>query len=123
MNDCLMLEDGTAWHGTGFGWPASTAGEAVFNTGMVGYPECLTDPSYAGQILVLTYPLVGNYGVPPGPSSRFNSSFESERIHAAGLVVVEDCTEASHWNNGGTLGAWLSAQEVPGLAGIDTRAL
>jgi carbamoyl-phosphate synthase small subunit len=118
-----MLEDGTAWHGTGFGWPASTAGEAVFNTGMVGYPESLTDPSYAGQILVLTYPLIGNYGVPEPQNARLNDWFESDKIQVAGLVVAEHCLHSNHWNGRSSLHSWLHSEHVPGLAGVDTRAL
>jgi carbamoyl-phosphate synthase small subunit len=115
----LQLEDGTVLRGTHFGWRGSVAGEVVFNTGMVGYPECLTDPSYAGQILILTYPLIGNYGV-PGPEA---DCLESERIQVAGLVVVEECTAANHWNSARSLADWLALEKVPGLSGIDTRAL
>src|SRR5262249_31561400 len=99
MNASLILADGTTWSGTAFGARGSVAGEVVFNTGMVGYPECLTDPSYAGQILALTYPLVGNYGVPEQETTRLNRFFESERIQVAGLVVSEHSTRASHWNS------------------------
>ena len=119
----MLLEDGTTWHGTSFGWSDSTAGEVVFNTGIVGYPESLTDPSYAGQILVLTYPLVGNYGVPERPTSRLNDLFESDKIQIVALVVSEHCVQASHWNGRGTLHGWLHSQRIPGLAGVDTRAL
>ena len=123
MTACLILEDGSTFAGEPFGWRGSAAGEVVFNTGMVGYPETFTDPSYAGQILVLTYPLIGNYGVPSDEPVRLNRFFESERVHIAGLVVMENCAEASHWNNRGSLDRWLHEQRVPGLAGIDTRAL
>jgi carbamoyl-phosphate synthase small subunit len=123
MESRLILQDDSTFTGTAFGWEGSAAGEVVFNTGMVGYPECLTDPSYSGQILVLTYPLVGNYGVPAGERARFNRYFESDRIHVAGLIVLEDCAEASHWNSAGSLGNWLRAHRVPGLSGVDTRAL
>ena len=92
----VVLGDGSVFPGTAFGWRHAAAGELVFNTGMVGYPECLTDPSYSGQILVLTYPLVGNYGVPRAASLRFDSPFESDRIHVSGLVVTEACEQASH---------------------------
>jgi carbamoyl-phosphate synthase small subunit len=95
----------------------------VFNTGIVGYPESLTDPSYAGQILVLTYPLVGNYGVPERPTRRLNDLFESDKIQIVALVVSEHCVQASHWNGRGTLHGWLHSQRIPGLAGVDTRAL
>jgi carbamoyl-phosphate synthase small subunit len=123
MDACLILEDASVFPGKAFGWRGSVAGEVVFNTGMVGYPECLTDPSYSGQILTLTYPLVGNYGVPPEQSARFNSSFESERIHVSGLIVMEGCTEVSHWTSTRSLEKWLHSQRVAGLAGVDTRAL
>lgn len=121
----LVLEDGTELVGQGFGAPLAAAGEVVFNTGMVGYPESLTDPSYAGQILVLTYPLVGNYGVPPRTSDAHGlpRGFESDRIQAAGLVVAEQCDAPSHHDAASTLAAWLAEQGVPGLAGVDTRAL
>jgi carbamoyl-phosphate synthase small subunit len=119
----LHLEDGTVLRGTHFGWQGSVAGEVVFNTGMVGYPECLTDPSYAGQILILTYPLIGNYGVPASEKARVNAYLESERVQVAGLVVMEECTSANHWNSARSLADWLAAEKVPGLSGIDTRTL
>jgi carbamoyl-phosphate synthase small subunit len=120
----LELEDGTAVEGRSFGAPRPAAGEVVFNTGMVGYPESLTDPSYRGQILVLTYPLVGNYGVPPADRERgILRYFESERIQVAGLVVSEHCERYSHWNAVKSLGAWLEEEGVPGVQGVDTRAL
>jgi carbamoyl-phosphate synthase small subunit len=111
----LVLEDGTAIAGRLFGAPKSAAGEVVFNTGMVGYTEALTDPSYRGQIMVLTYPLVGNYGVPP--------AFESPRIQAAALVVSELALEYSHAAAQRSLPQWLADEGIPCLAGIDTRAL
>jgi len=123
MDGRLVLEDGSVFAGKAFGRSVSVAGEVVFNTGMVGYPECLTDPSYSGQILVLTYPLVGNYGVPPESGLPFNAPFESERIHVSGLVVMEACGEPSHWSSATSLGDWLQTHKVPGLAGVDTRAL
>ena len=121
----LELEDGAVFKGRLFGHPISVAGEVVFNTGMVGYPEALTDPSYRGQILVLTYPLVGNYGVPGGCEDRFGLpvGFESDRIQALGLVVSSVAEEYSHHAATRSLAAWLCEQRVPGLAGIDTRAL
>jgi carbamoyl-phosphate synthase small subunit len=119
----LVLEDGSIYEGRAFGREAAVAGEVVFNTGMVGYPECLTDPSYAGQILVLTYPLIGNYGVPADGGGRFNAWFESERIQVSGVVLMEGCEEASHWNCSTSFEAWLQAHDVPGLVGVDTRAL
>ena len=111
----LMLEDGTQYSGRLFGFPKSVSGEVVFNTGMVGYTESLSDPSYSGQILCLTFPLVGNYGVPP--------EFESGRIQVTGLVVSELATEYSHAMAQKSLPQWLREQEIPCLAGIDTRAL
>jgi carbamoyl-phosphate synthase small subunit len=111
----LLLEDGQAFDGRLYGFPAAVSGEVVFNTGMVGYTEALTDPSYRGQILVLTYPLVGNYGVPP--------AFESRRIQAAALVVAELAHEYSHAAALKSLPQWLREEGIPCLAGVDTRAL
>jgi carbamoyl-phosphate synthase small subunit len=111
----LILEDGTHYSGRLSGFPRSVSGEVVFNTGMVGYTESLTDPSYSGQILCLTYPLVGNYGVPP--------AFESERIQASALVVSELADEYSHALAEKSLPQWLEEQAIPCLSGIDTRAL
>lgn len=122
----LLLEDGTVFDGIGFGYSTTVFGEAVFNTGMVGYPEALTDPSYSGQILALTYPLVGNYGV-PDPSAKDSDGirkyFESDKIQARGLVVHELSLTASHWNLAMTLDEWLYNEKIPGISGIDTRAL
>ncbi|UCG42737.1 MAG: glutamine-hydrolyzing carbamoyl-phosphate synthase small subunit [candidate division WOR-3 bacterium] len=116
----LELENSTQMAGTGFGAHAPASGEVVFNTGMVGYVESLTDPSYRGQILVLTYPLVGNYGVPgPGESDRY----ESDRIQVAGLVVSRLHEDTSHAGAGRSLSQWLEAEGVPGIRGIDTRHL
>lgn len=120
----LILKDGNIFEGKLFGYNTSTAGEVVFNTGMVGYPETLTDPSYKGQILVMTYPLIGNYGVP-----EFNSdddlpvNFESNKIQVQGLIVSEQSELFSHWNAFQSLSAWLKKYHVPGLYGIDTRRL
>jgi carbamoyl-phosphate synthase small subunit len=111
--------------GQGFGAALPGAGELVFTTGMVGYTEALSDPSYYGQILVFTFPLIGNYGVPardPSPSA-FSPGFESGKIHAAGVVVSQVSSESAHWNSVQTLGQWLSESGVPGVAGIDTRHL
>jgi carbamoyl-phosphate synthase/aspartate carbamoyltransferase/dihydroorotase len=116
----LILEDGIEFEGYCFGKNISTAGEIVFQTGMVGYGESLTDPSYHIQILVLTYPLIGNYGVPAGPLSSWA---ESHRIWAAGLVVDEACVQPSHWNSGRNLASWMEEEGIPGIQGIDTRAL
>lgn len=113
----LILDDGTRFQGYSFGAPRGTAGEVVFNTAMTGYPESLTDPSYAGQLMVLTYPLVGNYGV---PSSEF---WESERIHAEALIVSDYSMDYSHWNARESLGQWLRREQIPAITGIDTRAL
>lgn len=111
----LLLHDGSALPGRLHGARRSVSGEVVFNTGMVGYTEALTDPSYAGQILVLTYPLVGNYGVP--------GDFESERIQASALVVSEMALEYSHARATQSLPQWLEQQGIPCLSGVDTRAL
>jgi carbamoyl-phosphate synthase small subunit len=120
----LVLEDGSVFPGRAFGFPSAVSGEVVFNTGMVGYPEALTDPSYRGQILVLTYPLVGNYGVPARTSHNgLDSPFESEAVQVAGLVVAEAATTYSHRSATRSLGEWLAEQAVPGLSGVDTRAL
>ena len=112
--------------GKGFGYPKAVFGEIVFNTGMVGYTETLTDPSYAGQILTLTYPLIGNYGVPdPKEKDDFGISkyFESDKIQARGLVVHELSETASHWNLAMTLDEWMYNEQVPGISEIDTRSL
>jgi carbamoyl-phosphate synthase small subunit len=116
----LELEDGTRLCGTSFGHLGPASGEVVFNTSMVGYVESLTDPSYRGQILVLTYPLVGNYGVPAAGDER---GFESDRIQAAGLVVTSAVQDKSHAGAARTLGEWLAQEGVPGIEGIDTRHL
>lgn len=120
----LVLHDGTTFVGQSFGFNQSAAGEVVFNTAMSGYPESLTDPSYRGQILVLTYPMVGNYGVPPLVRERdVLKYFESENIHIKGLVVSEYSAEASHWNSWKTLSQWLVENKIPAISGVDTRAL
>jgi carbamoyl-phosphate synthase small subunit len=113
----LLLKDGSIWQGESFGAPISAAGEAVFATGMVGYPESLTDPSYRGQILVMTYPLIGNYGVPP------SSTWESGKIQVAGLVVSTYNDTPSHFLSRRTLAKWLQAEKIPALEIKDTRAL
>ena len=122
----LRLEDGTVFEGVGFGADVAVAGEVVFNTGMVGYPETLTDPSYAGEILVLTYPLVGNYGVPPyhrDPAGLPAPGFESGKIQAAGLVVWEHSERHSHHRASRSLHQWLASEGIPALAAVDTRAI
>src|SRR6202022_920016 len=103
----LLLEDGTTFEGISFGFAGSTAGEVVFSTGMVGYPETLTDPSFAGQILTLTYPLAGNYGVPEG------SMGEDDTIHVAGLIVSNYIDTPSHVQSTMSLGAWLRQEKIP----------
>lgn len=121
----LVLEDGTIFNGYSFGAKRSTTGEAVFSTSMVGYPEALTDPSYRGQILCLTYPLVGNYGVPSYDVVAENLPlyFESECIQVRGLVVHEVCEFPSHHQSVRTLSEWLKDEEIPGICGVDTRRL
>ncbi|MFQ5706573.1 MAG: glutamine-hydrolyzing carbamoyl-phosphate synthase small subunit [bacterium] len=122
----LILQDGSEFQGEAFGCPNSVAGEVVFNTGMVGYPECFTDPSYEGQILVLTYPLIGNYGVPAQLAKGqaiTETEFESDRIHITGLIVSQHSTEFSHWGGHSKLDAWLKTSKVPGICGVDTRLL
>jgi carbamoyl-phosphate synthase small subunit len=121
-----MLEDGTVFDGIGFGYPSEIAGEVVFNTGMVGYTETLTDPSYRGQILCLTYPLVGNYGVPSydiKDKYGLPKFFESDRIQVKGLLIHDLSNIASHWSCTKTLDQWLYEEKVPGIYSIDTREL
>ena len=120
----LVLEDGSEFFGFSFGYNLSVSGEVVFNTAMAGYPESLTDPSYKGQILTLTYPLIGNYGVPsPVLESGLLRFFESDQIQVTGLVISEYSLENSHWNSWKSLSQWLIENKIPALAGIDTRAL
>ena len=121
----LILEDGTTFCGRSFGFDAPTTGEVVFNTAMSGYPESLTDPSYAGQILVTTFPLIGNYGVPDtGVGADGLPLFmESDRIHAKALIVADYSEQYSHWNARESLASWLKREKVPGITGIDTRRL
>ena len=120
----LHLEDGSVFHGFSFGEQIPTAGEVVFNTGMVGYPESLTDPSYKGQILVFTYPLIGNYGVPSNDANNnISRFFESDRIQVQGLVVSEYSFEYSHWNSAKSLADWLQSERIPAVYGVDTRML
>jgi carbamoyl-phosphate synthase small subunit len=120
----LLLEDGTSFIGKGFGATGKISGEVVFSTSMVGYPEALTDPSYKGQVLTLTYPMVGNYGV---PSNELNLGlplyFESDHIQVQGLVIHELCHEPYHWASTRTLDKWLSDEGVPGIYAVDTRRL
>lgn len=121
----LILDDGTIFRGRSFGYDKDVTGEVVFNTAMTGYPESLTDPSYAGQLMVLTYPLVGNYGVPERTfkADGIASFMESEKIHADAIIVSDYSHEFSHWNAKCSLGDWLKEEKIPGIYGIDTRAL
>ena len=120
----LVLEDGSYFVGHGFGAAKKVSGEIVFSTSMVGYPEALTDPSYKGQLLALTYPLVGNYGVPPYDLELgIPLYFESENIKVTGLVIHELCKQPYHWASTKTLDEWLKSENVPGIYGIDTRKL
>lgn len=124
-NVTLVLSDGTEFHGKSFGYDAPVAGEVVFNTAMMGYPESLTDPSYAGQMLTMTFPLVGNYGVPPFTieENRIPSFMESNKIYVSALIVSDYSEEYSHWNAVESLASWLKREHVPGITGIDTREL
>ena len=123
-NGILMLEDGTSFDGKLIGRTEPISGEVVFNTGMVGYPETLTDPSYRGQILALTYPLIGNYGVPQAQIvDGLNDVFESDQIHIQGLVMTDYSFEYSHWNAQQSLDKWLQEHGVIGIYGVDTRKL
>ena len=120
----ILLEDGSVFEGYSFGSERAVSGELVFNTGMVGYPETLTDPSYRGQILTMTYPLIGNYGV-PGDEREENlmNYFESDKIQVQGLVIADYSDEYSHWNAKKSLSRWMEENDVPGIYGIDTREL
>ena len=121
----LILDDGTQFCGWAFGAKKNVSGEVVFNTAMTGYPESLTDPSYAGQMLVMTYPLVGNYGVPTTETSEngLPQLMESERIHPTALIVADYSETYSHWNAKESLDTWLKRENVPAITGIDTRRL
>jgi carbamoyl-phosphate synthase small subunit len=124
-NVTLVLEDGTKFQGKSFGYEKPVAGEVVFNTAMMGYPESLTDPSYAGQLMTLTYPLVGNYGVPPFTvePNGIATFMESDKIYASALIVADYSTEYCHWNAKESLAEWIKREKVPGITGIDTREL
>ncbi len=120
----LTLEDGTVFVGKSFGSEKPVAGEVVFYTAMTGYPESLTDPSYTGQILVSTYPMIGNYGVPYGETEEgIHKFFESHKLHISGLIIADYSFEFSHWNAEKSLSDWLKEYEVPGIFDVDTRAL
>ena len=124
-NVTLVLEDGTKFHGKSFGYETPVAGEVVFNTAMMGYPESLTDPSYAGQLMTLTYPLVGNYGVPPFSfeDNGLPTFMESDKIYASAIIVADYSESYCHWNAVESLADWLKREKVPGITGIDTREL
>ena len=120
----LILEDGTRFEGRSFGHHGSTSGEVVFNTAMTGYPESLTDPSYEGQILITTYPILGSYGVPPeGEKDSVSRYYESDRIHCRAIVAQDYSWDPSHWQADRSLAQWLRDEKIPGIFGIDTRAL
>ena len=126
LNAMIILEDDSTYRGIGFGYPKTVGGEFVFNTGMVGYTETLTDPSYRGQILCLTYPLIGNYGVPSNSITDIYGLpkyFESDNIQVSGLIVHEVSTVANHRECHKTLDQWLYDEKIPGISGIDTRDL
>lgn len=120
----LTLQDGSVWKGEAFGYVAEASGEVVFNTGMTGYPETLSDPSYRGQILIETYPLVGNYGVPSDTREHnLSKYFESDSVHIRGLIVSHYTDRYSHHEATRSLDEWLKTHKIPGITGIDTRAL
>ena len=120
----LILDDGTVFRGKSFGYEKPVAGEVVFNTAMSGYPESLTDPSYEGQILVFTYPLIGNYGVPARDTvQNLSAYYESEKIHVEAIVISDYSFEYSHWNADKSLAQWLQEEHIAGICDIDTRAL
>ena len=121
----LILQDKTIFSGFSFGFPTSASGEVVFNTGMMGYPESLTDPSYRGQILVFTYPSLGNYGVPKQKRNKYNilTNFESEKIQVTGVVVQQHSLKYGHSTAERSLAQWLYEHNIPAIYGVDTRAL
>ena len=121
----LRLENGMEFHGWSFGSTQAVSGEVVFNTSMAGYPEQLTDPTYNGQLLCLTYPLIGNYGVPSEElmAESLSRNLESERIHPQGLIVFDYCEDYSNWEAVKSIDAWMKEQNLPGIYGIDTREL
>lgn len=120
----LILENGARFEGYSFGAEGSVSGEVVFNTAMTGYPESLTDPSYSGQILVATFPLIGNYGVPGDEQENgLHKFYESDKIHIRGLVVADYSFNYSHWNAKKSLAEWLKENNIPGIFGVDTRQI
>lgn len=129
-NAQLILEDGTTFTGKSFGYDGAIAGEVVFSTAMTGYVESLTDPSYAGQLVTLTYPIVGNYGVPSTSliettkqQHGLHTFMESDKIYLSALIVSEYSENYSHWNAQESLGDWLKREKIPGITGVDTREL
>src|SRR5687768_3557618 len=116
MRSLLVLEDGAVFEGTAIGAPGTAVGEVVFSTSMTGYQEMLSDPSYAGQLLTLTYPLIGNYGVT-------EADLESRCVQVSGLIVKQMCAAPSNWRSGEDLQSFLARSQVVGIQGIDTRAL
>ena len=125
MKATLVLDNGMRFEGTAFGCEKPAVGEVVFCTAMTGYPESLTDAAYAGQLLVLTYPLVGNYGVPSHEVKELGLEkfFESNKMQVSGLIVTDYSVEYSHWNAAETLDAWMKREGVPGITGVDTRSI
>ena len=120
----LVFENNLEVKGHSFGFPISVSGEVVFNTAMTGYPESLTDPSYKGQILILAYPLIGNYGVPSYEyDNKLLTNFESEKIHVSGLVISDYSIDNSHWKSNKSLSDWLNENKIPAIYGVDTRML
>jgi len=121
----LKLQNGMEFKGWSFGYNKACDGEVVFSTAMVGYPESLTDPSYSGQILCVTYPLIGNYGVPDEGLDDFGISrnFESEKIWVKGLVISDYSFKYSHWDAVKSLDQWLKEQKIPAIYGLDTREI
>ena len=120
----LKLEDGSEFKGYSFGYEQSVSGELVFNTAMTGYPESLTDPSYKGQLLVATFPLIGNYGVPEATEkNQLKEFYESDVIQISGLIISEYSSQYNHWNAEVSLDQWMKVHHTPGIYGIDTRAL
>lgn len=120
----LILENKLEVNGYSFGYPASVSGEVVFNTSMTGYPESLTDPSYRRQILTLTYPLIGNYGVPDFEYEYdLLKNFESDKIHISGLIISDYSYNSSHWKSKKSLSEWLIENRIPAIYGVDTRKL
>ncbi|KAG9512771.1 small subunit of carbamoyl phosphate synthase, partial [Aureobasidium melanogenum] len=121
----FTIRDGPIFHGKSFGAKTNISGEAVFTTSLVGYPESMTDPSYRGQILVFTQPLIGNYGVPSSVRDEFGllKYFESPNIQAAGIVVADAALQYSHWTAVESLSEWCAREGVPAISGVDTRAI